>query len=399
MLTNQWQSEPGHTNSALTADGGGTALDADNPATYEFTKEVLTQLAAMTPGPYIHIGGDETPEVSEVDYKKMIAAFSRQVTDLDKKVIGWSEYGTAGLPPNSVIQAWTFKTQEEANSIIKNNAKVILSPDAKTYIPQKQDSAQEVGPAWACGGPCTLEDHYDWDPATHLPGIGDARILGMETVHWGEFMRTMDQTENFQYPRTLATAEVGWSPQAKRDYANFTQRAGTFGGRMDLEGINYFKTSGVDWSTAPAAPETAPALVDPAALPEVSPVDLGVPSTEFDGGEYLILKNLPVNAWLRTAIQNTSATEPTAPKSQWVLSNAAGEAPLEVPTGLEGGNYVVTVQNAAGQLAGFAALALADQPGHGRHYQCHTHARDAVARGQFTLHYSLRYSLRREQFR
>ena len=276
-------------------------------------------------------------------------------------MIGWSEYGTAGLPPNSVIQAWTFKTQEEANSIIKNNAKVILSPDAKTYIPQKQDNAQEVGPAWACGGPCTLEDHYDWDPATHLPGIGDARILGMETVHWGEFMRTMDQTENFQYPRTLATAEVGWSPQAKRDYANFTQRAGTFGGRMDLEGINYFKTSGVDWSTAPAAPETAPALVDPATLPEVSPVDLGVPSTEFDGGEYLILKNLPVNAWLRTAIQNTSATEPTAPKGQWVRSNEAGEAPLEVPTGLEGGNYVVTVQNAAGQLAGFAALALAEE--------------------------------------
>ena len=276
-------------------------------------------------------------------------------------MIGWSEYGRAGLPPNSVIQAWTFKTQEEANSIKKNNAKVILSPDAKTYIPQKQDNAQEVGPAWACGGPCTLEDHYDWDPATHLPGIGDARILGMETVHWGEFMRTMDQTENFQYPRTLATAEVGWSPQAKRDYANFTQRAGTFGGRMDLEGINYFKTSGVDWSTAPAAPETAPALVDPAALPEVSPVDLGVPSTEFDGGEYLILKNLPVNAWLRTAIQNTSATEPTAPKSQWVRSNEAGEAPLEVPTGLEGGNYVVTVQNAAGQLAGFATLALAEE--------------------------------------
>ncbi|WP_315915664.1 family 20 glycosylhydrolase [Arthrobacter sp. lap29] len=74
MLTNQWQSEPRQTNSALTADVGGTALHADNPATYEFTKEVLTQLAAMTPGPYIHIGGDEAPEVSEVDDKKMIAA-------------------------------------------------------------------------------------------------------------------------------------------------------------------------------------------------------------------------------------------------------------------------------------------------------------------------------------
>ncbi len=348
-------------NSQGTGDVGVSSFDSDNDATYEFTKEVLKQLAALTPGPYIHIGGDESHVTSPADYNKMIDAFTKQVVDVNKRVIGWNEYGSANLPPNSVIQLWVGGGQGESDKIIKNNAKVILSPAPKTYIPQKQDNSEQFGGTWACGGPCTLQTHYDWDPAKYLPGIGDDRILGVETVQWGEWIRGMNQTESYQYPRTLATAEVGWSPQANRNYTDFTKRAATLGGRMALEGLNHFKTPGINWSTAPAAPETAPAVVDPAALPEVSPVDLGVPSTEFDGGEYLTLKNLPVNAWLRTAIQNTSATEPTAPKGQWVRSNEAGEAPLKVPTGLEGGSYVVTVQNADGEAVGFAALALAEE--------------------------------------
>ena len=349
-----------------TGDVGVSSFDSDNPATYDFTKEVLTQIAAMTPGPFIHIGGDESHVTTAPDYKKMINAFAKQVTDVNKRVIGWNEYSSADLPANSVVQLWVGGGQGESDKIIRNNAKVILSPASKTYIPQKQDKSEKIGGTWACGGPCTLQAHYEWDPAKYLPGIGDDRILGVETVQWGEWIRGMDQTESYQYPRTLATAEVGWSPQANKNYADFTKRAAALGGRMALEGLNHFKTPGVNWSTAPAAPETAPAVVDPATLPETSPIDLGVPSTEFSGGEYLTVGNLPANTWLLAAVHGIAgdgiqalAAEPGPVTTQWVRSNAAGEAPLNVPMGLAPGKHVATVQDAEGTLIGFAAVAIA----------------------------------------
>lgn len=355
-----------------TGDVGVSSFDADNPATYEFTKEVLTQLAAMTPGPFIHIGGDESHVTKTPDYNKMIKAFTKQVNDLDKRVIGWNEYGSADLPPNSVIQLWIGGGKSEADKIIKNDAKVILSPAPKTYIPQKQDNSEQFGGTWACSGPCTLQTHYDWDPAQYITGIGDDRILGVETVQWGEWIRGMDQTESYQYPRTLATAEVGWSQQANRNYADFAKRAGKLGGRMALEGLNHFNTAGVNWSTAPAAPETAPAVVDLATLPENSPVDLGIPATVFNGGEYLTMKNLPANSWLLAAVHGLAAGTPgegiqapaaepgTGPATtEWVRSNAAGEAPLTIPTDAAPGDFTVTVQDAEGILIGFAGMRIA----------------------------------------
>lgn len=336
---------------------GGSTFDADNAATYEFTKEVLTQLAAMTPGPYLHIGGDESHVTPHEKYNQMITEFAGQVLDLDKKVIGWNEYSSAALPAGAVVQYWAGNRQTVANRVLANDSKVILSPAEKTYIPQKQDASQTAGGTWACGGPCTLQNHYDWDPGNYLPGVGDDRVLGVETVQWGEWIRGMDQTETYQYPRALATAEVAWSPQANRKYADFSKRAGVLGGRMALEGLAHFKTTGINWATAPDAPDTKPALVDASQLPAVSPIDLAIPDTAFTGGAYLTLKNLPSNAWLLVAVKSAGKARGNANGSAWVRSNAQGTAPLSVPKGVMPGDYSVTVQGETGSLLGFATLA------------------------------------------
>lgn len=345
---------------------GGSTFDADSAATYEFTKEVLTQIAAMTPGRYVHIGGDESFVTPHEKYTKMVSAFADQVVATGKQVIGWNEYASAELPAGSVVQYWSGNRQGVADRIVANDSKVILSPVERTYIPQKQDNSEAVGGTWACGGACTLQNHYDWNPSTYLPGIGDDRILGVETVQWGEWIRGMEQTESYQYPRSLATAEVGWSPQESRSYADFTKRAGALGGRMAIQDLTHFTTTDVDWTTAPAAPEEMPALVDPAALPAESPVDLGVPATEFDGGEYVTMGRLPANAWLLLAVHGTADdgaaalnSRDTAVSSGWVRTNAAGEAPLTIPTGLAPGGHVVTVQGDSGLLLGFATVTMA----------------------------------------
>ncbi|WP_243719041.1 family 20 glycosylhydrolase [Actinomadura sp. KC06] len=268
---------PGHTNAALHAipqlnsEGSGpqpepgqptvpangtpnvgySSLDAANPATYEFTKHVLTEIAEMTPGPYLHIGGDESHSTGHANYTKMINAFTGQVNGLGKTVVAWNEAAGTALPQdNAVVQFWNGNRTSVAEAVTSRGAKVILSPAANTYVPQKQDSRQPQGGTWACGGVCGLDRHYGWDPGTFVPGIQETSVLGVESALWGEFIRRLPQAQYYSYPRLIATAEVGWTPQAQRDYPDFTRRLAALGGRLTVEGVNFFPTASVPWPTA-----------------------------------------------------------------------------------------------------------------------------------------------------
>lgn len=273
---------PGHTNAALhaipqlnsagsfpkpepgddtaphqgTGDVGRSTLDAHNDATYEFISTVLRQLAELTPGQYLHIGGDEAHTTSHADYVKMVDFANKTVADLGKTVIGWNEYAGTALPEdNAVVQFWNGNGGAVAAAVRDRGAKVILSPANKTYYPQKQDSRQPVGGTWACGGACTLENAYNWNPATHISGVGESDVLGVEGAFWGEFIRGVDQAQFYSFPRLLATAENGWTPQAEKNTQNFLQRVGDSGPRLALQNVNFFPTATVDWSA-----EVAPTI-------------------------------------------------------------------------------------------------------------------------------------------
>lgn len=261
---------PGHTGAALHAipqlNGGGsmpaltgsqtvlpvntgnTSLGNANLATDEFIGQVLAQLAAMTPGPYLHVGGDEAPTPAAA-YVDLVDTETSTATTLGKTPIVWNEASATNLPTGSIIQLWTGNGASASTAVAQRGAKVIMSPASKTYYPQKQDSRQPLGATWACGGPCTLQNAYSWDPATYVSGIGEASVLGVEGAFWGEFIRGADQAEYYSFPRLLATAEVGWTPQATRNQADFFSRVAMVGGRMTLEGVNFFPTADVPWQT------------------------------------------------------------------------------------------------------------------------------------------------------
>ena len=76
---------PGHTNAALASYAelncngeapslytgmkvGFSSLCVGRELTYKFIDDVIRELAALTPGPYIHIGGDEASSTSDADY-------------------------------------------------------------------------------------------------------------------------------------------------------------------------------------------------------------------------------------------------------------------------------------------------------------------------------------------
>ncbi|MGV9778057.1 family 20 glycosylhydrolase [Streptosporangium sp. NPDC003464] len=265
---------PGHTNAALhaipqlntpgarprpqpgqatvphngTGSVGYSSFDAGSDVTYEFVRHVLTQIAEMTPGPYLHIGGDEAHVTDHADYTTMVDAFTRDVASLGKTVVGWNEYAGTALPQGkAVVQFWNGNRSAVAAAVNNRGAKVILSPAANTYVPQKQDSRQPQGGTWACGGPCGLDRHYNWDPGTFVPGIQESSVLGVESALWGEFIRRVGQAQYYSFPRVIATAEVGWSPQSRRDYGDFTTRLSKAGGRLTVQGTNFFPTADVAW--------------------------------------------------------------------------------------------------------------------------------------------------------
>ena len=80
-------------------------LDPELPATFELMEQVLAGLAAIFPGPYLHIGADEPRGMPDEVYASYVRRLRRLVRILGKQPLGWQESARAGLGPDDVIQS------------------------------------------------------------------------------------------------------------------------------------------------------------------------------------------------------------------------------------------------------------------------------------------------------
>lgn len=264
---------PGHVNAALaaipqlnpdsqakpmstTSEVGWSTLSADLPVTYEFVREVLGQLAAITTGPYVHIGGDEAHVTGHDDYITMVQEFVRIGAETGKAVVGWNEYAAVDLPEGSVIQYWFGDLDATVRKASAAAPTVIMSPAANTYLDQKYSPESPIGLEWVEGGPFTWAEYYNWDPAQG--GLHDEQILGIEGPLWTETVRNNQQAQWLLYPRAISLAEVGWSEQEVRNAGDFRRRLGAFGERLAKQGVVFQEAPDVEWSAKPANPFPAP---------------------------------------------------------------------------------------------------------------------------------------------
>ena len=76
---------------------GFSTLCPDKPITDRFLDEVIGELAALTPGDYIHIGGDEARSTQPADYIDFVQKLTKIVTDprQDSDRLGRDQQGTA----------------------------------------------------------------------------------------------------------------------------------------------------------------------------------------------------------------------------------------------------------------------------------------------------------------
>jgi hexosaminidase len=263
---------PGHTNAALssypelTCDGeapalyegidvGFSSLCIEKERTYEFVADVLGQVAALTPGPWIHLGGDEAHSTPEADYLRFIERAGAIAAATGKTVIGWHEMGRSpALPAGTIGEYWSFTTPEgdaaeAAERFIDGGGRLILAPADVAYLDMKYDESSPLGLLWA-HGPTSVEESYGWDPAEVLPGVGDGDLLGVEAPLWTETITTMADLERMAFPRLASIAEIAWSPRPSReprDFAEFAPRLAAFGTYLDALGIGYERAAGVPW--------------------------------------------------------------------------------------------------------------------------------------------------------
>ncbi|MFI7598922.1 beta-N-acetylhexosaminidase [Actinoplanes sp. NPDC049681] len=254
---------PGHVNAAqvaypeLTADGvappqrtdvevGYSSFVAGKEETYAFVDDVLREVAELTPGPYLHIGGDEAQATTAEDYRAFIERVLPLVTAYGKRPVGWHEMAAVDLPATAVPQFWRIEAADDGTArAAANGSKVLMSPADRTYLDMKYTAESRLGLDWA--GTLDVEKAYGWDPAERLPGVGEESVLGVEAPLWSETLRSLADVQTMTYPRLPAIAEIGWSPRGHRDWESFRRRLAAFAPRWREQGVAFHPSPEIPW--------------------------------------------------------------------------------------------------------------------------------------------------------
>jgi len=199
------------------------------PFTFTFVQQVLDEVIALFPSPFVHIGGDEVPKDrwktcasckaimrreglgNEDELQRWFTdSIGRVLATRGKRLIGWNEIMHGGkLLPTTVVQSW--EDTSWTRRAIEAGHDVIASPHGWTYL--------NVSPRER-----PLSQVYAFEPVP--PGVTPdqaRRVLGGEVPFWSEHITSPANLELMAWPRTLAFAEVMWS-DAPRNLSGFVAR-------------------------------------------------------------------------------------------------------------------------------------------------------------------------------
>jgi hexosaminidase len=227
--------------------------------TFEFLQNVLSEVADLFPGPYIHVGGDEVDKSAwkaSAQCQALMAAnglkteeelqsyFIRRIEKFlnskNKRLIGWDEILQGGLAPNATVMSW--RGTEGGIAAARQGHDVVMSPTSNCYFDYYQGSPDQE--PLAIGGYLPLSKVYSFDPTPKdLTAEETAHILGAQANLWTEFIPSPRHAQYMLMPRMAAMAEIGWTAQARRDWGSFKERLAKQFERYDQAAINWAKSS------------------------------------------------------------------------------------------------------------------------------------------------------------
>ena len=257
---------PAHSEEVLAAYPGlscagepykGSDFCVGNEETFTFLENVLTEVMALFPSEYIHIGGDEAGKqawkscpkcrrrMADEELKNedelqsyLICRVEKFLNGHGRKLLGWDEIMEGGLAPNATVMSW----RGEAGGIeaARQQHNVIMTPNTYLYFDYYQAKDTDSEPL-AIGGYLPMERVYSYEPMPSALSPEEQKfITGVQANLWTEYIPTMAQAQYMVLPRMAALCETQWSaPEKKQDYQGFLKRTARLTKIYQLKGWNY----------------------------------------------------------------------------------------------------------------------------------------------------------------
>jgi hexosaminidase len=222
-----------------------------NEKVYQFLDKVVTEVAALFPFEYIHMGGDEcaknfwekSAEVKALMEKEGLKTmqevqsyFEKRVEKIvsskGKKFMGWDEILEGGLAPGAAVMSWRGMTGGIAAA--KMGHEVVMSPTTFAYIDYMQGDPIVEPRVYAT---LRLNKAYQFEPVPE--GIDPKFIKGGQANLWTEQVYNMRHAQYMTWPRAFATAESLWTPKEKKQWNYFFNRVEDHFKRFDEAEIKY----------------------------------------------------------------------------------------------------------------------------------------------------------------
>lgn len=250
---------PGHFCAAMTAypelsctpDGAHTVwsdggisydiLNVANPKSMQFIYDVIDELLDIFPDEYFHIGGDECPtnawegnedckklyaQLGLTNWRQMQSYFIDKVDSFVKsrgrKLAMWNESITANGADTKLVQktdasiyCWSPSDPAVAKAS-ELGLPAIYTPWGPYYINRRQGNGPQDPPG--------AGDGTDNVRATYNRNIPSGTDYGVQGTFWCEWVSDSTYLEWLALPRMIAIAEIGWTPQNKRNFNDFISR-------------------------------------------------------------------------------------------------------------------------------------------------------------------------------
>ncbi|MEG1933983.1 MAG: beta-N-acetylhexosaminidase [Kiritimatiellia bacterium] len=228
-------------------------LCAGNDRVFPFMEDILDEVMALFPSQYIHVGGDEAPKdrwekcpkcqqrIKSLGLKNthqlqswFVQHFANYLEAHQRHLIGWDEILEGGLPRGAAVMSWNGTRR----GIIAAKAgfEVVMAPNTFLYLDYNPKLPND--PYEYIGNSCTLPRVYSFNPTDQIPEAMHSKVIGVQGNLWSEFIWGREDLEWKAWPRGMAVAEIGWTPQSQRKWDEFVPRLFFAMERLKVLGIN-----------------------------------------------------------------------------------------------------------------------------------------------------------------
>lgn len=241
----------------LWAEGGVSnhVFCAGKEETFDFLQNVLEEVLVLFPSQYIHAGGDEAPKIhwqqcglcqKRINQEGLadehelqsyfITRMEKYLNDKGRKLIGWDEILEGGLAPNATVMSWRGEAGGIAAAQSQHDA--VMTPGFPLYFNHRPIDLKNT-PGHSSSNN-TLTTVYQYDPVPkELKADERKYIIGVQANLWTEYIPKWEHVESLVFPRLLSLAEIAWTNQERKDFADFRKRLPAQLDRLSALEVNY----------------------------------------------------------------------------------------------------------------------------------------------------------------